>query len=136
MKTNHAFDAFSPTRWCMVLLILGLAGCSTKTPISNSNPAQAKDSRGPRLTASVAAELAAKLANDDCERHYGKRPFAPGQHAAVLEGGHYRWGGLDIGAPAGLSALVTFAVDGSNPKVEVYYSSDQLSGPVLEVPRR
>jgi hypothetical protein len=38
---------------------------------------------------------------------------------------------LDIGAPAGLSALVTFAVDGSNPKVEVYYSSDQLSGPVL-----
>ncbi|HXJ61121.1 MAG TPA: hypothetical protein VNU68_31120 [Verrucomicrobiae bacterium] len=129
MKPNHAFDAFSPSCWCMVLLILGLAGCSTKAPISNSNQAQAKDGRRTPLSASAAAELAAKLANDECERHYGKRPFAPAQHAAVLEGEQYRWGGLDIGGVGGLSALVTFAVDGTNPKVEVYYSSDQLSGP-------
>jgi hypothetical protein len=48
-----------------------------------------------------AAELAAKLANEECERLYSKRPFKATQHKAVLEGDSYRWGRLDPGGLAG-----------------------------------
>jgi len=81
------------------------------------------------LSTTEAAELAEKLANQECNRLYKRQPFAAGQHPAVLRDGEYRWGGLDQGAPGGYSALVTFAQDGSHPKVEVYFSSDQLSPP-------
>jgi len=43
------------------------------------------------------------------------------QHAAVLEGDVYRWGRLDPGGKAGLSALVTFRADGSQPDVQVLF---------------
>jgi hypothetical protein len=71
-----------------------------------------------------AAQLAAQLANDECERRYHKRPFTPEQHVAVQEGERFRWGGLNEGAPKGLSALVTFRPDGNDPVVEVYFSTD------------
>ncbi len=78
------------------------------------------------LSPTQAAQLAARLANDECYRLYQKRPFKPEQHRAVWEGDEYRWGGLREGAPGGLSALVTFRDDGSEPQVEVYFSSDNL----------
>src|ERR1051325_1975935 len=80
---------------------------------------QAPDNAGPANSSSQAAQVAARLANDKCERLHKTRPFTPGQHAAVLEGDVYRWGRLDERGPGGMSALVTFAPDGSNPKVEV-----------------
>ena len=76
------------------------------------------------LSPTDAAQLAAKLANDECERLYKRRPFAAGQHPAVQGEGKYHWGGLDVGAPGGYSAHVTFGQDGSKPKVEVYFSTD------------
>ena len=79
------------------------------------------------LSADEAAQLAAKLANDQCDRQYRKRPFSAAQHSAVLQKGMYRWGGLDVGGPGGFSALVTFRPDGSEPHVEVYFSTDVLS---------
>ena len=98
------------------------AGCS------HSELTHAVSARQPlnhrRISAGEAATLAARLANDECERLYKKRPFSMGQHAAVLDDEEYRWGGLDVGAPGGFSALVTFRADGSHPNVEVYYSSD------------
>jgi len=72
----------------------------------------------------AAAELAAKLANEECERLYQRRPFAAGQHVAVFEGERYRWGRLDPGGPSGLSAVVSFRADGSQPSVQVYFSTD------------
>jgi hypothetical protein len=33
-----------------------------------------------RLTSEEAADLAAKLASDECERHYGRRPFSSPQY--------------------------------------------------------
>ena len=78
------------------------------------------------LSADDAARLAARLANDGCERQYRTRPFSPEQHSAVLQDGLYRWGGLDVGGPRGFSALVTFHEDGTEPHVEVYFSSDAL----------
>jgi hypothetical protein len=71
--------------------------------------------------------MAADLANAECERRFHRRPFRPEQYTAILESGEYRWGGLDVAARGGYSALVTFASDGSHPKVEVYFSMDMLT---------
>jgi hypothetical protein len=76
------------------------------------------------LTPGEAARLAASLANDECERLYKKRPFTVWRLGAVEKGNRYRCGRLDVTAPAGFSAVVTFAKDGTDPKVEVYYSTD------------
>jgi hypothetical protein len=73
-----------------------------------------------------AAELAARLANEQCERQFRRRPFSPGQHSAMLQDGVYHWGNLDVGGVGGFSAVVTFRQDGSEPYVEVYFSSDAL----------
>ena len=68
------------------------------------------------LTPSTAAALAAKLANDECDRLHKKRPFTAEQYTAVLEGDMYRWGQLDPGAPSGPSAVVSFRADGTQPQ--------------------
>jgi hypothetical protein len=78
------------------------------------------------LSADEAAQLAAQLANDQCDRQYRKRPFVAGQYSAMLQDSTYRWGGLDIGGRGGFSALVTFRRDGGEPHVEIYYSTDVL----------
>jgi hypothetical protein len=72
----------------------------------------------------AAASRAAQLANDECWRRFKRRPFKASQHPALLENGEYRWGGLDPAGPGGFSAFVTFRTDGSEPKVEVYFSTD------------
>lgn len=79
------------------------------------------------LSVAEAAQLAARLANDECERFYRKRQLAAEQHSALLEDGVYRWGGLHVGGPGGFSALVAFWRDGSEPHVEVYFSTDVRS---------
>ena len=107
---------------CCLLTALPLVSCS-RSPggeAGASRPSYTTHS----LSASEAAQLAADLANDQCERRYHKRPFRPEQHAAVLQRGKFQWGGLDVGGPGGYSALVTFAYEGSHPKVEVYFSTD------------
>ena len=88
------------------------------------------------LSAGEAAGLAARLANDQCERQYRTRPFLPEQYVAVLHQGKYRWGGLDVGGPRGFSALVSFREDGDEPHVEVYFSSDSLRPQRLPVAPR
>ena len=85
------------------------------------------------LSSNDAAQLAAKLANDECERLYKRQPFAAGQYPAALRDGEYHWGGVDPGGPGGYSAQVTFGRDGSKPKVEVFFSTDRLD-PVRKLP--
>ena len=75
-----------------------------------------------------ASVLAARLANDQCERQYRKRPFKPEQYPAILREGIYHWGNLDVGGHDGFSASVTFFPDGSEPRVEVYFSTDSVLG--------
>ena len=118
-----------PVCWCVIAVLILSPGCSKLFPTSTGGTG-AQQSRQ-TLTPTQAAILAAKLANDECERRYEKRPFAPEQYAAVLEGDVYRWGRLDEGGRDGLSALVTFAPDGSNPKVAVYFSTDIILAPNL-----
>ena len=78
------------------------------------------------LTAEDASVFAAQLANEQCERQYKRRPFRPEQYPAVLQDGVYHWGKLDIGGPGGFFALVTFYRAGTEPHVEIYFSSDVL----------
>ena len=78
------------------------------------------------LSPTDAAQVAARLANDECERLYKRRPFVARQYPAVLQNGEYCWGHLDEGAVGGFSASITIGRDGSNPKVQVYFSTDQL----------
>jgi len=128
------------------LVLLGFAGCRKPEPVADLGQASAAPTgtlpqvsspeRGhetsfettkPRaLSADDAASLAARLANDQCERQYRRRPFKAEQYPAVMADGAYHWGKLDVGGKGGFSALVIFRPDGSEPHVEVYFSSDAL----------
>jgi hypothetical protein len=110
-------------RVCLIVLVLfGAAGCSRSAPSTGVSPAK-RDTGA--LSPYAAAVLAAKLANDECDRLHKKRPFKAEQYAAIREGDMYRWGRLDPGAVSGLSAVVSFRVDGSQPNAQVYFSTDK-----------
>jgi hypothetical protein len=82
-------------------------------------------SRGSALSPGAASQLAAKLANEQCDHLYQQHPFSAAQHSIVLHSGKYEWGaGFDPVGPGGFSALVSFRIDGSAPHVEVYFSCD------------
>jgi hypothetical protein len=108
---------------CLLALVVFGASCS-RPRVAGADRTQ---SATRALSPADAAQLAARLANQESQRLYKRQPFAASQHAAVLQDGEYQWGGLDPGAPGGFSALVTFAQDGTHPKVEVYFSTDMLS---------
>ncbi len=116
----------------MAGLVIAALGCSCSSThgVGKSPVVTAKRA----LSADQAAHLAADLANNQCDRQYRRRPFTAEQHPVVVEDGMYRWGGLNEGAPSGLSALVTFRQDGSEPHVEVYFSTDMRMRPSEEVP--
>ena len=109
--------------YALFLSLFVLTGCSRPQV---ATPTTSRQSPSHTLTPMEAAQLAAQLANQECDRHYQRKPFTPDQYSARLTDAGYRWGGLDEGARSGLSALVTFAPDGSNPQVEVYFSTDAI----------
>jgi hypothetical protein len=106
----------------MFVFVVAQVGC-VRSPDDSTRSSPASIAR-PALSGEDAALLAARLANEQCERQYQRRPFVPGQYAAIIQDGLYHWGHLDVGGPGGFSALVTIRRDGSQPKVEVYFSSD------------
>jgi hypothetical protein len=77
---------------------------------------------GQPLSPLAASQLAAQLANDECIKHQWREVFSASQYSAVLIDGTYHWGGLNLFAHEGVSALVTFRQDGSAPHVDLYYS--------------
>ncbi len=78
------------------------------------------------LSTEEASRLAAKLANDECNRIWKVRPFTADLYQPKLKDGSYSWGRLDPGGPGGLSARVTFKHDGTEPKVEIWFHTDQF----------
>ena len=129
-------------------LVLGMTACRAPAPVTEVSPrSEARGRNFPHLflrehggepslepatrsalTAEDAAVLAARLANDQCERLYRRRPFKAEQYPVVLQGAVYCWGNLDVGGHEGFSASVVFYRDGSKPHVEVYFSSDTVLG--------
>jgi hypothetical protein len=106
---------------CCVLAQTGGARSASHAANEQSEPAKHR-----ALSPEEAAALAAKLANKECEHRYKRQPFTAGQHKPILQDGFYRWGKLDVGGIGGFSAVVSFRQDGSEPHVEVYFSSDSL----------
>ena len=101
-----------------------LAGCNTRNgQLAIKHRPQAELSL---LSADAAADLAAQLANDECERLHGNRPFKPETYKVRLTEGLYTWGHVDPGGPGGLSAQVTFRPDGKDPQVQIWFSTDSL----------
>jgi hypothetical protein len=122
-RMKRALDTKQLARHCCITIaVIGMIGCSGSR-IQQGSPAAPKQTAR-SLSPTAAAELAAKLANEECERLYNKRPFMATQYAAVLEDDLYHWGRLDPGGPSGLSAEVTFRKNGSQPDVQVYFSTD------------
>jgi hypothetical protein len=67
------------------------------------------------------ATVAANLANNECERLYGVRPFLPSSWAPESQGYRWSWGRIDPSGPRGYSAVVSFLPDRSAPSVQVYW---------------
>jgi hypothetical protein len=68
----------------------------------------------------AAEERAVALANDRCEREFGKRPFKTGRFPATRSGERWLWGWLDAAGGQGYTAQVSFRADGSEPEARVY----------------
>lgn len=95
-----------------------IEGCSH----GRSNVSTTKESK--ILIAADVAIMAANLANDECERLYGKRPFYANLYSVEFRDNTWHWGRLDPAGINGLSAEVSFKQDGSNPMIKVYFSTD------------
>jgi len=107
------------TRNNLKILLTIMAGLA----ILDTGCSQPKSAAGRQLLSPEAAgQLAAKLVNEECVHHHWKKSFTAAQYSAVLKDGMYHWGGLDVFAQKGISALVTFRQDGSAPHVDLYYS--------------
>jgi hypothetical protein len=78
-----------------------------------------------RFSAEQAADLAAKLANDECERRYERRPFSPSDYPVEFVGDRFTWGRLDPAGEGGFSAEVSFGPSGGDGEVKCYFSSDK-----------
>lgn len=71
------------------------------------------------LTPVSAGTLAARLANERCEKEFGKRPFSPDDFEALLDEGRWHWGTADGGKVDGYEVEVSFDRAGRKKKVAV-----------------
>ncbi len=92
--------------------------------VADLPPAQVPQVEHPDFGAKEAAKLAARLANEKCQRFWGEEPFTAQNYKAVLDGERWRWGRYDPAGIAGYSAEVSFTAGGRDPKVDVYWSTD------------
>ncbi|MEN6627593.1 MAG: hypothetical protein ABFD69_15320 [Candidatus Sumerlaeia bacterium] len=91
---------------------------------------------GMPLNSAQVAILAARYANDETEKQFGKRPFRPIDWPAKWENGKWNWGRMEYTGKSGYSAEVTMNRDGSEVNVKIYRTApDQqlLPGTVPEV---
>ena len=110
----------------VVIALMGMTACAKKEFLS----------RREGLSADEAAALAARLANDECQRLYERRPFSADLYSAELRGTTWHWGRYDPAGTHGFSAEVSFGIDGSDPKIRVHWSSDQVVPNELLPPTR
>ena len=114
-------------------LILFAHGC-TSTSRGNSRQEIDRHGAGQReLSAQEATSLAAELANAECARLYGIRPFEAKQYQVIRIDSRWHWGHVDPTGLHGLSAEVQFESDGSNPRTTIYKTFDAKPTPVLRV---
>ena len=111
--------------WTLVIISFFLiTGCFHKHQEISGRHSTAKENKV--LASDDVAIMAAGLANDECERIYGKRPFYASLYKAELRGDTWHWGRLDLSGVNGFSAEVSLGRDGTDPKVKIYFSTDTL----------
>lgn len=74
---------------------------------------------GPRLSPVSAGSLAARLANDHCQKEYGQRPFHQEDFEALLDEGRWRWGTRDGEKVDGFEVEISFDPQGRKDSVRV-----------------
>ena len=111
--------------WTLVIISFFLiTGCFHKHQEISGGHSTAKENKV--LTSDDVAIMASSLANDECERIYGKRPFSAGIYSAELINTTWYWGRLDPSGVNGFSAEVSLGRDGTDPKVKIYFSTDTI----------
>ncbi len=88
---------------CVTALAFLAAGCAPARP----------------MNAVSAGALAARLANERCQRLYGAHPFAPDDFEAVRTQGGWKWGTATAGKVDGYEVEVSFDDRGGARKVGV-----------------
>ena len=71
------------------------------------------------LSAEQASELAARLANNECQRRFGRTPFKAPTAVARLISGRWHWRALAGVSRADVIANVSFSAVGQEPSVSV-----------------
>ena len=91
-ETDHFVRVTRPIIVLVIIVssLIWLSGCA-KSTTSGTGQGSSSASRK-ALSAQDAALLAARLANEQCDRQYQKRPFRPAQHPPILQDGLYHWG--------------------------------------------
>jgi len=101
------------------VVILSIAFNATVLQANNS------ESKYEIITQEQAAEHAAKLANEKCQKEFGQSPFTPGSYEAELVDSKWHWGKIEPKGINGYSAQVEFNKDGSDENVKVAFSTDR-----------
>lgn len=111
---------------CIASVLLGVGLVCLEACEYIPTKTQNDHTAGQHLSASEASALAARIANDECDRLYGERPFNAEYFPVRLLNGRYESGRLDLAGVSGYSAEVAFGLDGTDREVQVYYSSDKF----------
>ena len=120
MKPGSEYRRFKPTRaWANTLPCL-MAALSLFAFLSLFSACAAQRTLSPVS----AGTLAARMANDRCEKAYGERPFASEDFDVVLADGRWHWGtaendGKPSGKVDGYEVDVSFDRNGGKERVSV-----------------
>ncbi len=94
---------FRTLRFLFLPMFLLLGGCAPHAALSPVS----------------ASTLAARLANEECGKNFGSRPFAPEDFEAMLDGGRWHWGTIDGAKVDGYLVEISFDRTGGGKSVVV-----------------
>ena len=108
----------------MIIFIVAIIICGA----FNAAVLQANNSKNKRqiITQEQAAEHAAKLANEKCQKEFGESPFTFESYEAELVDSRWHWGRIDPKGINGYSAKVEFNKDGTDINVKVAFHTDRI----------
>jgi hypothetical protein len=72
-----------------------------------------------RMSAADVSNLAARLANEDCQRRFGISPFKPSSGTPSFFDGHWHWTAISSYGRGDLMADISFSEDGLSRGVRV-----------------
>ena len=80
----------------------------------------------PDIVGKLAATMAAMLANIEAKKRFNVEPFSAASAKAVFHGNRWEWKATVGYGKGDLQAIVSFAQDGAQPKVEIMPLTSEL----------